>query len=232
MNYAMLIAAKGTPGAVATWVNNSLIANDVPEIVLEAESWIYRRLRHWRMLTPPYAGTMSAGTDNVAYPADMIEPFLFWTTGIYFQIMPMRPVSEVIANWSYDGAGARVQQRPQMYYFDQSAIRFDSPPDQNYPYNMIYYQQLAPLATSGSNFLTDTYPRLMRCACMAAACEWMKDSGQGNYDRTYWDTLAQDALDAAQAESDRSKRAVQAGAIIMGGGIPGYAAGFPSWRAG
>ena len=56
MDYTMLVGSRNTPGAIATWVNDSRIHNDVPEIVLEAESWIYRRLRHWKMLTPPLFG--------------------------------------------------------------------------------------------------------------------------------------------------------------------------------
>jgi hypothetical protein len=57
----------------------------------------------------------------------------------------------------------------------------------------------------------------MRLACMAAACEWAKDSGQGNFDRTYYDQLAQDEIDKAQAESDRAKRATIAGMMLIGG---------------
>lgn len=230
MDYTMLTSNRGTPGAIATWINSSTIVNDTPEIVLEAESWIYRRLRHWKMLTPPVPGALTIGVDFIVSPADLLEPFLLWTTQNYFQFMPMKPVQEVIANWSYNGNGSRTQQQPMMYYQDQIALRFDSPPDQAYAYALIYFQQPASLATTNTNFLTATYPRLMRCACMAAASEWMKDSGQGNFDRTYWDQLAQDEVEKAQAESDRAKRAVVAGAVLIGGGVssnfPMYVTGY------
>ena len=92
-------------------------------------------------------------------------------------------------------------------------------------------EQPAPLSVSNtSNFLTTAYPRLMRCAIMAAACEYVKDSGQGNFDRTYWAQLTQVEIDQAQAESDRARRAVQAGIILEGGGgvsgMPPYGYGF------
>jgi hypothetical protein len=65
---------------------------------------------------------------------------------------------------------------------------------------------------------------------MAAACEFAKDNGQGQYDRTYWDQLAQDEIDKAQAESDRARRGTVAGAILIGGGVasnfPGYVTGY------
>lgn len=231
MDYAQLIAPQQSPGSIATWVNSSTIVNDAPEIVLEAESWIYRRLRHWKMLTPPVFGTLTIGQPYLPIPADMLEPFLLCTTGQYFQEIVQKPMQEVVANWAFTGtATTRVQQQPLMFSFNQSNMMFDSPPDQAYNYALIYYQQLAPLAVSNMNFLTQTYPRLMRCTCMAAACEWMKDSGQGSYDRTYWDQLAQDEIDKAQAESDRARRGTVAGAIIVGGGIasnfPGYVTGY------
>jgi hypothetical protein len=222
VNYEQLIGTTSTPGSLSRWINYSQIVNDAPEIVLEAESWIYRRLRHWQMLTPPVYGTFTINVDYIDNPPDMLEPFLLWTSQLYFQFMPMKTPQEVIANWSYDGSGNRVQQQPMMYYMDQAALRFDSPPDQAYNYNLIYFQQPAALATlpsPGANFLTNTYPRLMRCACMAAACEFAKDAGQGNYDRTYWDQMAQDEIEKAQAESDRAKRATVAGAVLIGGGV-------------
>jgi hypothetical protein len=137
---------------------------------------------------------------------------------------------EVLANWAYDGNGNRVQQQPQLYWFDQTNINFDSPPDLAYAYVLMYFQQPAPLVVSQTNFLTETYPRLMRCALMAAACEWMKDSGQGQIDRTYWDTLAQDEIEKAQMESDRARRGTVAGPVLIGGGVttnfPGYTNGY------
>lgn len=234
MNYAQLVAANNQPGSIATWVNSSTIVKDAPEIVVEMESWVYRRLRHWRMLTDPIDGAMVIGQDYIDSPSDLLEPFLLWTTGQYQQIMPQVPAQQVIMAWQYTGTGtARVQQQPRTYYQGNDTLRFDSPPDQTYDYNLIYFQQPAPLSETGSNFLTNTYPRLVRCACMAAACEWMKDSGQGNYDRTYWDQAAQDEIDKAQEESDRAKRATVAGMILIGGGgaggnFPGVATGY-SW---
>lgn len=224
MDYSQLTGAKGTAGSIATWVNDSRIPNDVPEIVLEAESWIYRRLRHWKMLTPPLFGNMVAnppGTvdpvDFILLPSDCLEPSFLVTTGNYQQTIVQKTFQEVISGWSFDGSGNRVPQQPQMYYFDQTAIRFDSPADIAYQYALVYFQQPQALAVTNSNFLTATYPRLMRCACMAAACEWMKDSGQGNFDRTYWDGLAQDEIEKAQAESDRAKRGISSGFKLIGG---------------
>jgi len=215
----MLTSAKGTPGAIATWVNDSRIQPDTPEIVLEAESWIYRRLRHWKMLTNPIAGNLTIGVPSIPIPADHLEPFFITLTGQFQAPILQKTPQEVILNWQYDGQGNRVNQQPLMFYFDQSTYQFDSPPDMAYAYVTVYFQQPVPLIISISNFLTQTYPRLMRCACMAAATEWMKDSGQGQFDRTYWDQLAMDEIEKAQAESDRAHRGTTGGAVLIGGGI-------------
>jgi hypothetical protein len=159
----------------------------------------------------------------------MLEPAMLLTTGQYFQIMPQKPYQDVVANWTYDGSGNRVKQQPLMYYFDSTYLQFDSPPDLTYTYAFLYFQQPAPLSQSITNFITQYYPRLMRLCCMAAASEWAKDSGVGNYDRTYWDQLAQDEIDKAQEESDRARRATEAGMIIQGGGV---ASNFPAYVTG
>lgn len=214
----MICGGKGIPGAISSWTNNSRIAGDIPEIVLEAESWVWRRLRHWRMIPPPATGTMTIGSDAVSPPADFLDPIFFVATGTFQQTFVQKTPQEVISNWAYDSSGNRQQQQPVMYYFDQGSFRFDSPPDQAYPYALLYYQQPAPLAVSISNFLTIYYPRLLRCALMAAACEWLKDFGQGDANRTYWDELAMDEIEKAQIESDRAKRGTIAAMQIIGGG--------------
>jgi hypothetical protein len=138
--------------------------------------------------------------------------------------------NQVCAMWSYNSDNTRVQQPPSVFSFNQSAIQLDSPPDAAYPGYITYYQQLPALSASNTNnFLTDTYPRLLRCACMAAACEWAKDNGQGQFDRTYWDQLCLDEIYTAQAESDRARRGVENAAVLVGGGgsngFPAYAGG-------
>jgi hypothetical protein len=228
LNYTQLTAPKGTPGAIAQWTNNSQIANDVPEILSEAQSWIYRRLRHWRMFSLPLTGTLTVASPVLALPQDCLEPAVLYTTGIYFQEITQKTYQEVIAAWSYDGSGNRVQQQPTIYYFDQTNINFDSPPDQAYSYALLYFQQPPDLSnTNQTNFLTQFYPRLLRLTCMAASCEWLKEIGQGQFDRTYWDTLAEDEIEKAQAESDRAKRATVAGMVLIGGSNQANAAGFP-----
>lgn len=178
------------------------------------------------MITPPSTGNLVIGTDNIAVPSDMLEPRELWITGIYYQRLTQKTEREVIASYSYDGNGNRINQQPMIYYFNQSLIQFDNPPDQTYPYLLTYYQQPAPLSgTNLTNFLTSFCQRLVRLGCMVGAAEWAKDNGQGNYDRTYWEQLFEAEILKVQQESDRASRAADVGAVFEGGG----SGGAPVW---
>jgi hypothetical protein len=52
----------------------------------------------------------------------------------------------------------------------------------------------------------------------------VKESNQGQYDRTYWLAQAMDELSAAQAQGDRARRGIVGAAIIGDGtyGLGGY----------
>lgn len=220
LSYSTLIAAKSTNGSIASWLNHSSVQTSADTIVAEAEAWIYRDLRHWRMLTST-TGTFTANAqspttaiDYIALPADYLEDKVFYVTGTNYQKMTRKTIQEVIASYGYDGSGNRIVQQPMIYFNDQSYLKFDSPPDQAYPYLLYYYQQLASLATTNVNFLTQFYPRLLRCVCCMSAAEFMKDVGQGNYDRSYWTEQSMMELQKAQVESDRAQRSQEIGMIL------------------
>ncbi len=232
MSWSSLTGASNQAGSIANWLNKFSISAGpggvADNIVQEACSWIYRRLRHWRMLSVPTAYTMVIGNDWIAFPTGFLEPDLIWliNQGTPYFLTEKDP-NQVYWSWQYQSDGSRVQQQPTRYSFNGTQIQLDSPPDQAYPGFITYYQQLPVLSEANpTNFLTIYYQRLLRCACMAGACEWAKDNGQGNYDRTYWDTLAQDEISTAQQESDRARRATINGVQFIGGSGDG---GFPSY---
>lgn len=213
MDFNSLVGTSG--GSIASWLNHNALSTVGTQIVQEAESWIYRRLRHWQMLTST-SGTLTASATTVSVPSDFLEDKKFRITGTAAANITRKTIQEVVQSFQYDGTGARVAQRPQIMFNDQNNFQFDSPTDQAYPFTLWYYQQPAALTGSNtSNFLTTTYPRLMRTTSCLMAAEFMKDSGVGNYDRTYWEMEAQKELDTAQAESDKHERSIEQGAIIV-----------------
>ena len=219
MDWTTLTSSKSVAGSLASWANNSTLQSSASTIIQEAESWIYRRLRHYSMLTVPVSGTLTVGSDQLAIPADMLEPKNLCLTGVYFQWVTQKDEETVIASYGYDSTGARTTGTPRIYYFNQSYIQFDSPCDVAYPYLLTYYQQPAALsAVNTTNFITSRYPRLMRSVCMLGVCEWSKESGQGSFDRTYWQQQSEEELAIAQAESDRSKRSTIEGTVFIDDG--------------
>lgn len=213
MSYTSLTGSQTTDGSIANWINHSSVQAVSDTIVSEAEAFIYRRLRHFKMLTST-TGTMSLSNQFIALPSDYLEDKTLYITGVNYGKLTRKTMEEVLASYVYDGSGNPVPSMPQIYFNDQTNINFDTIPDQTYPYQLFYYQQPAALSSSITNFLTVTYPRLVRCACMAAACEFMKDNGMGSYDRTYWDQLAEQEIVVAQTEADRSQRSISVGMIL------------------
>jgi len=233
MDWVTLTAVKGTPGSIADWINDSRIAlspggagTTAALIVQEAEALIYGKLRHWRMMPPPVTGSMVQGQQYIVPPSDMLEPdfFMITATATYGKrVLRQRTMQNILESWQYDGNGNIVQQMPFAYWFDNTNLNFDSVPDQTYPYVFTYYQQPAPLSASNTtNFVTQWYPRMMRCAIMMLAAEWLKDSGQTiqgvGPGKNYWSDQFDKELAAAQMASDRAKRAVEAGPIMYGAG--------------
>lgn len=212
MDFNSLTGTGG--GSISAWLNHASLSTVGTQIVEEAESWIYPRLRHWKMLTST-SGTLTASATTVTVPSDFLEDKKFRITGTAATTITRKTIQEVVESFQYDGTGGRVAQQPTIMFNDQNNFQFDSPCDQAYPFTMWYYQKLAPLsATNTSNFLMTSYPRMMRAVTCMSASEYMKDAGMGNYDRTYWEVEAQKELGVAQAESDKHERSIEQGAIM------------------
>ena len=204
-----------TAGSIVSWLNHPALSTVGTQIVQEAESWIYPRLRHWQMLTST-SGTMTASATTISVPSDFLEDKRFKFTGTAAGSVTRKTIQEVVDAMQYDGNGNRVAQKPRIMFNDKDNLQFDSPSDQAYPFTLWYYARPAALSTSNNtNFITNNYPRLMRTTSCFMAAEYMKDSGQGNYDRSYWEAEAQKELDAAQAESDKHERSIEQGAIMI-----------------
>lgn len=198
MDYTSLVAAKSTSGSIKSWCNNDLVESDVA--LSEAEQWIYRRLRVRQMVSvADGAMTAASGGDLQALPSDYIEPKWMGYRGLWTGEVAMKSISDIQNSRTYDGAGALATGRPLVYGVRGTTMEFPVQPDQAYTYRLVYYAQ--PAALSGSNltnFLTSRAPRLLRCACMAFANEWMKKSDE----KTYWLKLAMIEIEQLNSEAD------------------------------
>lgn len=227
LTWGILTGTTNTPGSIARWLNKSALTagtgGDADIILAEAVNWIDTRLRHWKMLAPPSGGTMTAGgTGNlITLPTDMHEPDWFSIEGTASGTFYQQELRQVLPNdlyrrRAYDTTGARVQAMPLNYTFNKTYIELDSVPDIAYPYLISYYQHIPELTTGApTNFLTDYYPRLLRCACMMTGVEYVKENVQGPYDRTYWEQQSILEIQAAQADGDSSRRGADMFAVVV-----------------
>lgn len=205
MSYTSLVADKDTDGSIKNWVNNSTIPSTT--VLDEAEQWIYRRLRVRQMLTTA-TGNIAADATTLSAPTRFLAAKHLMITGANQDEIKMRSPEDVRRGWSYDSASARVTGKPQYFWEDGTTLTFDYKADQQYPYDLLYYETPASLASSSNetNFLTTRAPYLLRCACLGFANDFLKDKTE----RTYWLGMALGEIQTLNDESDFAKRDIDA----------------------
>lgn len=196
MDYTTLVADRDTAGSIKNWVSNSTIPSTT--VLSEAEDWIYRRLRVRNMLAVD-EGTMSTSNAYVALPTGFLASRSFWYSGTDKAELEHKTLTDIEAARTYDGAGVLASGKPNQFWVDGTNAYFSLTPDQAYSYRWWFYKQLDALSASNeTNFLTDRHPRLLRCACLAFANEFMKQDG----DKLYWLRLAEGEIEAVHREDD------------------------------
>ena len=180
--YATLIGAKTTAGSIARWANSDAI--DADTILTEAQALIYRELRVRQMIATPATGTMSVGVETLTLPTDFLDPIWFGYTGAtYADKIDLKTVDEVENDRAYAADDTLQTGKPTIYYVRDGYAQFSRQIDIAYPYRLVYYKRPAALGSlNTTNFLTETMPRLLRAACLAAASEFLKKAD----DKAWW----------------------------------------------
>lgn len=179
MDYTTLIGSQTTAGSIKNTVNKT----DTPAAVVveDAEDWIYRRLRTADMLVTT-TGTITTSADTIALPSDYLTGVEIKLTGTDAGDMERKTPKSVRADWSYDASGARVTGKPSTFFKQGSDYQLNRPADKSYPFNLLYYKRPTALSTAtATNFLTNSHPRLLRCATNAFAFEWHQEDSLMEY---------------------------------------------------
>lgn len=172
INWTTLTGLKTVSGSIPNFVNRSDLP--VTNILLEAEAFIYQRLRVREMVTDA-TFTFDDNTSSEALPAAFLDPIQYvpweWGSPLPFVspegFFPPRDTDGAIEDgtpscWTIIGVTA---------YIDATIDDSD-----NYSGRLMYYAQPEALSASNeTNFLTSRYPTLLRQACMYKAYEFMKD---------------------------------------------------------
>jgi hypothetical protein len=197
VNWTTLTGAKTVPGSIANWVNRTDLPTE--NILLEAQAWIYKRLRVREMVSAAPI-TIVAGASSVALPADFLDPKQFLPYG-WFRELPYYHEEMFMA--MRDQSGSLYQGLPSRWTILNNSIQTDVTCTENFSGMFMYYALPAFLsAGTETNFLTIRYPTLLRHACLALAYEHMKDKG----DQDRYLQLLVGGIEDANASNEMARR--------------------------
>lgn len=199
MDYSTLVAGKSVSGSIRNWLNNDLLPAD--DVLDDAESWLYRRLRVRQMLLAA-TGTLAAAASTITLPSDFIWPNQLVFTGQNHAVLKYEVLPNLVGRFIYDSTDALVTAKPSHFAIDATNIVLNSKADKAYTYRFDYFAQPAALSSANeTNFLTSRGTRLLRLTCVAFANEWLKDENE----RQYWLALAMAEVEQWNRESEMAE---------------------------
>jgi hypothetical protein len=188
ITYTVLTGSKTTEGSIKNWVNRSDIPGD--NILLEAEAWIYERLRV-REMQARAEFQVDSGSNSEALPADFIDP-ISWVPYGYTDPLPFYHEDQL--QEQRDSDGTLVSGTPSRWVIIGTTVYVDVSASANFTGQLHYFSRPDALSASNeTNFLTTRYPSLLRHACMMKAYEHMKDDQRA---RAYLQTAMQSLSEA------------------------------------
>lgn len=179
MDYMSLVAAKGTPGSIANWVNFSDALLPLADILGDAQTILWDQLRVYDMISTG-TFTLLANSAAVAIPIGFNTPGgVLGVIGMWdnnqFEIKA-RLGRNVIARQVKDAGGVLQPGVPSFYSIIDNQFTFDQAPSVDMAYTYLYWKQPLLLGPGNlTNFLTNRYPHLLRRACLMMAADFLND---------------------------------------------------------
>ena len=199
LKYATLVADRDCDGSIKNWVNHNKVPSTA--ILTEVQQWIYERIRVRQMLVTA-TGNLAADADTITLPTRYRQPYMFMFTAnatVAKTIPKYKPLDFVLSQFNYQADGTRTKARPSFWATDESNLQFETQADRTYPYLFKHYAALADLDPDNqTNFLTSTYPRLLRVVSMVFAYEHLKNERE----KVYYLKIVEDEVYEANKDSD------------------------------
>lgn len=201
MDYTSLTGTKGASGAIRTWINKDVPAD---EILTDAQAYIFRRLRVREMVTST-TGTITASATSLPLPARYLATVRMRVTAPSTFDVDRVTIEDIDDGRVFDSTGAMVTGQPSRFGVSGTSAEFAYAADQNYTYAWRFFQQPVALSTDNeTNWLTDKAPRLIRATCLAFANEYMKDDNEV----TRWLQVSDVEMRQLMIEDDFEKRGI------------------------
>jgi hypothetical protein len=182
--------------SIADFLNRDDLASVTTSFISLAEADMQRRLRHWRM---EKRSTAELDTQYSAIPADFVEVIRFYITSGDTKPLELISQGELLDRKakSLNTSGA-----PAYYAITAGEIEVYPAPDGTYDVELYYIASIPALSDSNtSNWLLERYPDAYLYGALVHSAPYLKDDARVQV----FAALYQNAIDAINAESERSK---------------------------
>lgn len=182
--------------AIADFLNRDDLSAAVPTFISLAEADMQRRVRHWRM---EKRSTAELDTQYSAIPADFVEVIRFYVTSNDTRPLELISQAELLDRKAKrsNAIGA-----PAYYALTAGELEIYPVPDGTYDVELYYVSRIPALSDSNaSNWMLEQYQDAYLYGALVHSAPYLKDDARIQV----WAALYQNAIDAINAESERSK---------------------------
>lgn len=182
--------------SIADFLNRDDLTSVIPDFITMAEADINRTVRHWRM---EKRVTAELDTRYSAIPADFLE-------AIRFEIVSgdMRPI-ELISQGEMQERRYRnlnTSGKPAYYAITAGEVEVYPTPDGTYDVELYYYARTPALSEADpTNWLLTYFPDAYLYSALVHSAPYLQEDARIQV----WASLQQNAINAINAESEKSK---------------------------
>lgn len=182
--------------AITDFLNRDDIDSVASTFVSLAETDMQRRIRHWRM---EKRSTAEIDTQYSAIPADFLEVIRFYVTSGDTKPLELISQAELLDR---KGKNLNTSGSPSYYAITAGEIEVYPIPDGTYTAELYYYSAIPALSDNNTtNWLLDAYKDAYLYGSLVHSAPYLKEDGRIQT----WAALYQSAVDAINAESEKSK---------------------------
>jgi len=182
--------------SIADTLNRDDLASVTTSFISLAEADMQRKVRHWRM---EKRSTAELDTQYSAIPADFVEVIRMYVTSGDTKPLELISQAELLDRKakSLNTSGA-----PAYYAITAGEIEVYPAPDGTYDVELYYIASIPALSDSNTaNWLLERYPDAYLYGALVHSAPYLRDDARIQV----WAALFQNAIDAINAESERSK---------------------------
>jgi hypothetical protein len=182
--------------SIADFLNRDDLASVTTSFISLAEADMQRRVRHWRM---EKRSTAELDTQYSAIPADFVEVIRFYVTSGDTKPLELISQAELLDR---KAKSLNTSGTPAYYALTAGEIEVYPAPDGTYDVELYYIASIPALSDSNTaNWLLERYPDAYLYGALIHAAPYLKDDARIQV----FAALYQNAIDAINAESERSK---------------------------